>query len=189
MVIMWAKDRQSKGFTIVELLIVVVVIAILAAITIVSYRGITNRAAKVADVSTIQAYTVGIQQLAIMNDLPTANACLGPASTYPATTGNCPGGGQTATKADSALLNAKLKTVGVKDATFIEPTGVTPMMVYGYYGFQNFFILYNMPADQDCGVSDIMSFDASNNPVFVGAKYSYRQSDATICFARISTSS
>ncbi len=36
----WAKQ---KGFTIVELLIVVVVIAILAAITIVAYNGITNR--------------------------------------------------------------------------------------------------------------------------------------------------
>ena len=38
---MWAKQ---KGFTIVELLIVIVVIAILAAITIVSYNGIQNRA-------------------------------------------------------------------------------------------------------------------------------------------------
>ena len=35
---------KDQGFTIVELLIVVVVIAILAAITIVSYNGITNRA-------------------------------------------------------------------------------------------------------------------------------------------------
>jgi type IV pilus assembly protein PilA len=39
----WASKKQS-GFTIVELLIVVVVIAILAAITIVAYNGITNRA-------------------------------------------------------------------------------------------------------------------------------------------------
>lgn len=38
----WA--YKQKGFTIVELLIVVVVIAILAAITIVAYNGITNRA-------------------------------------------------------------------------------------------------------------------------------------------------
>ena len=36
--------RRAPGFTIVELLIVVVVIAILAAITIVAYNGITNRA-------------------------------------------------------------------------------------------------------------------------------------------------
>lgn len=40
---MWAKQKES-GFTIVELLIVVVVIAILAAITIVAYNGIQNRA-------------------------------------------------------------------------------------------------------------------------------------------------
>lgn len=38
------KAGISEGFTIVELLIVVVVIAILAAITIVSYSGITARA-------------------------------------------------------------------------------------------------------------------------------------------------
>lgn len=41
-VMQWAKNK--KGFTIVELLIVVVVIAILAAITIVAYNGIQNRA-------------------------------------------------------------------------------------------------------------------------------------------------
>ena len=36
--------QQRRGFTIVELLIVIVVIAILAAITIVAYNGIQNRA-------------------------------------------------------------------------------------------------------------------------------------------------
>ena len=40
---MWAKQKHT-GFTIVELLIVIVVIAILAAITIVAYNGIQNRA-------------------------------------------------------------------------------------------------------------------------------------------------
>lgn len=38
------KKFGSQGFTIVELLIVIVVIAILAAITIVAYNGIQNRA-------------------------------------------------------------------------------------------------------------------------------------------------
>jgi len=47
---MWAKQKQF-GFTIVELLIVIVVIAILAAITIVAYNGIQNR----AQVTTIKA--------------------------------------------------------------------------------------------------------------------------------------
>jgi prepilin-type N-terminal cleavage/methylation domain-containing protein len=37
-------NRNNRGFTIVELLVVIVVIGILAAITIVSYTGITNKA-------------------------------------------------------------------------------------------------------------------------------------------------
>src|SRR3990170_2243766 len=39
---------KQKGFTIVELLIVIVVIGILAAITIVAYNGIQNRGKDVA---------------------------------------------------------------------------------------------------------------------------------------------
>ena len=51
------KSQAERGFTIVELLIVVVVIAILAAITIVSYNGITaraNQSAAKASAATVQ---------------------------------------------------------------------------------------------------------------------------------------
>lgn len=48
--------KLPKGFTIVELLIVVVVIAILAAITIVAYNGIQNRAAVSKKAAEVNGY-------------------------------------------------------------------------------------------------------------------------------------
>ncbi|AHB41982.1 Type IV pilin PilA [Candidatus Saccharibacteria bacterium RAAC3_TM7_1] len=45
-------NYRNRGFTIVELLIVIVVIAILASITIVSYNGIQNRAKATSATST-----------------------------------------------------------------------------------------------------------------------------------------
>ncbi len=63
---MWARNKQL-GFTIVELLIVIVVIAILAAITIVSYNGIQER----ARISTAQSFA---SQLIRSPDMPYATA-------------------------------------------------------------------------------------------------------------------
>lgn len=59
------KDRSRNGFTIVELLIVVVVISILAAITIVSYAGVQNRARAVAITSGIRNIEDSFRLLAV----------------------------------------------------------------------------------------------------------------------------
>lgn len=82
----WA--RKQTGFTIVELLIVIVVIAILAAITIVSYNGIAKRANNTTQLSTIEnlqkslmnGYTLG----ATITDRGEP-MCLGQVSDYPTT--------------------------------------------------------------------------------------------------------
>lgn len=58
---------SRKGFTIVELLIVVVVIAILAAITIVAYNGIQNRSKNSAVDSTLRQAASKIESFAVIN--------------------------------------------------------------------------------------------------------------------------
>lgn len=84
-------NKTKSGFTIVELLIVIVVIGILAAITVVAYSGIQARAENSKTVSAVQAYKKALLHYAIDNgSYPTIGArCLG--DTYPATDGTTTG--------------------------------------------------------------------------------------------------
>jgi prepilin-type N-terminal cleavage/methylation domain-containing protein len=71
--------QSRKGFTIVELLIVVVVIAILAAITIVSYNGIQQRAQESSRISMLSTYAKGLNMYASKYSTypgDTSTACL-----------------------------------------------------------------------------------------------------------------
>jgi prepilin-type N-terminal cleavage/methylation domain-containing protein len=71
------RGRQS-GFTIVELLIVIVVIAILAAITIVAYNGIQQRARTSQTSSALNAWVKGIRLYRTDKGAwPTGVVCLG----------------------------------------------------------------------------------------------------------------
>lgn len=72
----WAKQKQS-GFTIVELLIVVVVIAILAAITIVSYNGIRQSAQNSQQVAALNTYVKALLAYSSENNQypTTSSAC------------------------------------------------------------------------------------------------------------------
>ncbi len=63
----WAK--QTRGFTIVELLIVIVVIAILAAITIVAYNGIQNRARSSALSSDVLQGAKALEQAKVVDGI------------------------------------------------------------------------------------------------------------------------
>jgi prepilin-type N-terminal cleavage/methylation domain-containing protein len=54
---------KHNGFTIVELLIVIVVIGILAAITIVSYNGVQTRAANARTSSDMRSFEVAVKAM------------------------------------------------------------------------------------------------------------------------------
>lgn len=60
--------RSNTGFTIVELLVVIVVIGILAAITIVAYRGISERAHVAAITSDFSTLSKKLELYRIDND-------------------------------------------------------------------------------------------------------------------------
>jgi len=71
-------NKKQTGFTIVELLIVIVVIGILAAITIVAYNGIQNRANSTHVVSLVRSYVTAISAYNAENGAyPTGTSCLG----------------------------------------------------------------------------------------------------------------
>lgn len=88
--------RSEKGFTIVELLIVIVVIGILAAITIVSFNGVTSKANTASAQSSAEA---------VIKKAEAYNAEKG---RYPITTAEMTGGAQT----DSFLLTGVNFTTG-----------------------------------------------------------------------------
>ena len=74
--------RHQKGFTIVELLIVIVVIAILAAVTIVAYNGVQARAYNTKVISGTSQYVKAFLEYKTVNGTyPSTSGCLG--ANYP----------------------------------------------------------------------------------------------------------
>lgn len=82
--------KRPHGFTIVELLIVIVVIAVLAAITVVAYNGIQTRA---KNIKTVNAAVGWVKILKLYNadkgTWPTSASCLGTPTTYEGNGGLC----------------------------------------------------------------------------------------------------
>lgn len=80
--------KSTSGFTIVELLIVIVVIAILATISVVAYNGIQTRANNTQTIDAVGQFVKAYSLYAADNgDYPNAAGCLGEG--YPAPNNWC----------------------------------------------------------------------------------------------------
>jgi prepilin-type N-terminal cleavage/methylation domain-containing protein len=152
------KLRTAHGFTIVELLVVIVVIAILAAITIVAYTGISSKATAASLVSDLDNASKQIKLFQVINGAyPTANNCPTPGSTeiclkasggtayvYTSTnTTNPQTFALTATKSGTSYIIADNTTPGQISAnpTLSCPSGFIPVPGSISYGTADFCVM------------------------------------------------
>lgn len=144
--------EQQHGFTIVELLIVIVVIGILAAITIVAFNGVQSRAKNTSIENTASAYRKTLAAyVAEKGDYPVVggSGCLGRAADYPSGCFNA-----TASATMETQLGTILTSLPTPDTTcfamyggcrrglsyYYRPSSVTPDwtvdgVVHRYYMF------------------------------------------------------
>lgn len=162
--------KQTKsGFTIVELLIVIVVIAILAAISIVAYTGIQQRAKNAATVQSVQSW---MQALTVsyteQGTIQTTRAsgdnsiCLGYESEYPASNGLSSGQCYTYAHTNDTLMSELEKVANI--STSVIYTDDFRGLQYGFdfesTGSRGGFIWYDLFGDsQDCVVPGSTVFD------------------------------
>ena len=141
---MYMKKPRS-GFTIVELLIVIVVIAILAAISIVAYNGIQERARFAKIQSELNSYVKGLSSIVIKD------------GAYPVSGGSCMDGTITCwpgiTQSNSTALNNKLKehlnVTPVLSTSTVFTYGTTANIATGV-NYTGYYIAFNQVSSKDC---------------------------------------
>lgn len=184
--------KKQAGFTIVELLIVIVVIGILAAITIVAYNGIQERAESTKIVSQATAFVKGLKLYEADLGRPTASSCIAPAASI--TGGVCASSDAWGTSAPyDATFNQNLATysgVSTPQAGKYGNNNPAGHMWYhaNYYGDSRGVLYYAVGPNSDCGLTNVLSpTPGYDNMTLTGAKYTQRMSGYTRCIIEVFT--
>ncbi len=178
--ILQTMNKSRSGFTIVELLIVIVVIAILAAISIVAYNGVQERAQSTAISSRASAYVKGLKMWEADIGRPTTNSCIAPSSYT-----SCSVLGWGTNQANVAAFNNTLAQYSGITSPILGKYGAdTPVGIMFYhsdwYGQGRGILGYRIGPNTDCGLSPLID---SNHTSYAPAnkKYTARTSTYTSC--------
>ncbi|HEY1085410.1 MAG TPA: prepilin-type N-terminal cleavage/methylation domain-containing protein [Candidatus Saccharimonadales bacterium] len=189
------KLGNRQGFTVVELLVVIVVIAILASVSVVAYGGVQTRAENSKTLAGIDQFGKALQIYKARNDgkYPLTGGgfqfgCIAESGTCGnmdgTTNAECVGLGVSGI---SATLNTAMKTVintipAVSDQTMQCQNKNVKGALYVNYGTTyipagdpNVYILYFLKGDQPC------STPAGSKPSNLGDFRTYYPSGATRC--------
>lgn len=118
------KTVGQRGFTIVELLIAIVVIAVLATLPVAAYSGMQQRGRDTQRVSDMKAIVKGLEMYKTLN------------GSYPASNTTNVIGGWEASSINPGQFLLVLKTSGVMSTIPVDPVNTTsPSMFYKYYRY------------------------------------------------------
>ncbi|MBM3210423.1 type II secretion system protein [Candidatus Saccharibacteria bacterium] len=172
------KIKLKLGFTIVELLIVIVVIAILAAITIVAYNGIQTRAETAKNVAHARSFVTAFKLLQQEGSLPSGAHCLGDPAVYSG--GNCTFNGSTGSVNND--LNERLAQAGASSSTRMNPKWNNGGLYYHGNWFGDYQVLvYGVDASQPCGLPNVLSLPW-HEMTLSGADHTNRSTVTTVCY-------
>ncbi len=152
--------KSAKGFTIVELLIVIVIIGILAAISIVTYNGVQQRARNTAIISAVNQTMNSIQAyIAQEDDYPiklNVNMCITTESGCKHANGSDITGNSTLTANLSKISKAPLSVPisGAGSGIFYH---YTPTRIYNDESRPVMLIYWLHGKNQKCGIDGVMN--------------------------------